>query len=158
MKIHTAQVPPEGMTLTGDEPASNLLIDEKTLKVEEPVHYELFVQVDGTSLVVTGTLEACVKVECGRCLEWIDYDVVINDFATEKEITTEAADLTPELREDILLSLPLHPKCELTAKGKCSIDEKRWKAKLSASPQMQPGQQDKTVWEALDQLKKKSKQ
>ena len=84
-------------------------------------------------------------------VSWIvrhdDGAVRVEDFACQMELDgREEIDLTEPIREDILLALPAHPRCDMVG-GKVCPGVKR--------PEEAPpaGEEAPPVWAALDQLK-----
>jgi uncharacterized metal-binding protein YceD (DUF177 family) len=66
-----------------------------------------------------------LQCRCVRCLKEFSYALEIDDWVRhlplEGEeaagITNDCVDLTPYVREDILLALPQHPLCEANCRG-----------------------------------------
>jgi len=141
MKIKVHQIPEDGLSLEGDEPASILDIPGTLFRFERPVHYQVeALWVGRRSLLVRGRLSTVVKARCVRTLEWFDLPVHVEDFQCHRPtVHGDEVDLTEEIREDILLVLPSNP----------------------VSPQARPvsphpGDRPKSsgdVWKKLDQLK-----
>lgn len=86
-------------------------------------------------VLIQGTLEAETRVECVRCLTMFDLPTAIEiselflpqhavqdvDGNEEPKIITEEGniDLTPIVREEIILSIPMKAVCSETCKGLC---------------------------------------
>jgi uncharacterized metal-binding protein YceD (DUF177 family) len=80
-------------------------------------------------------------------LERFAYPVNVDDFAIQVELTgAEEIDLTEAIREDILLALPAHPRCDWNGERACPGVRRQ-----SAPPASEP--EDSDVWSALNQLK-----
>jgi uncharacterized metal-binding protein YceD (DUF177 family) len=94
----------------------------------------------GSELLVRGKIEQDFEAVCSRCGEDFDFTVKIHDFAASFAVDekTEFVELTTELRECILLTLPTYPVCREDCPG---IEKKEEKAPDSR-------------WDALDDLKK----
>jgi len=59
-------------------------------------------------------------LRCVRCLEWFQLRIQLDGFATQIELQgKETADLTPYVREDILLALPPYPHCDWDETKEC---------------------------------------
>jgi hypothetical protein len=57
---------------------------------------------------------------CVSCLEAFEQDLDSDPFATQIELGGgESVDLTPEVREDIHLLLPAHPRCDQGGEKTC---------------------------------------
>jgi len=86
-------------------------------------------------VLIQGTLEAETRVECVRCLTMFDLPTTIEiselflpqhaaqdvDENEEPRIITEEGniDLTPIVREETILSIPMKAVCSVTCKGLC---------------------------------------
>ena len=81
-------------------------------------------------VLVSGTVGAHVRAECGRCLEPVEteIDVEVQElFAYEPEpgsedptLVGELIDLEPILRDAVVLGLPLNPVCREDCAGLCA--------------------------------------
>ncbi|MDZ4789404.1 MAG: DUF177 domain-containing protein [Blastochloris sp.] len=104
----------------------------------------------GNECLVTGSLTAKLQVACSRCLEPLPYQIQIPDFQHTLEITNEESiDLTPLIREDILLNFPIAASCQLAVGNKCPYTGVVYK-------EDDHGFADKRrddVWAALEKLK-----
>lgn len=131
MKIHLHQIPETGMPLEGEEPGSILELPEAGhAHAVGPVHYSLEVGRNDDSLWATGTLDVDLELQCARCGEKFIYPLELDDVALQIELTgPELIDLTPQVREDILLALPAYPHCEWVEGNVCVAQER-----ASASP------------------------
>jgi len=146
MNVHLKQIPAEGIHLEGKETADFLDLNESEIRPVGPVEYSLDVGVSGSGLFVTGILGVDVCLECVSCLKQFVYPIRVQNFAAQIELTgPELVDLTPWVREDILLALPVHPHCDWDGKTKC------------VGPRLNNldvGQDRKVpnAWDALDEL------
>jgi uncharacterized protein len=148
MKIHLRQIPLDGLHLEGEE-------DSKMLDLQGasagPIRYALDVGVSGSSVFATGRLEVDLELECVACLEKFPYPLRVESFAMQEEVGgSETVDLTPCLREDILLALPAHPHCDWNGDKKCSGVQRE-------NPEPAPLPQMSMIWEELDKLNVKKK-
>lgn len=122
MIIDIPKLRPDGEWFEGEEPASILELEgESSLRVVAPVHYRLFVQAVSDRLVVKGTVFVPMEIQCGRCADFFSTTVEESSFLRVYEIsgTTETVEVTPDIREDILLKLPHFPVCSPDCKGLC---------------------------------------
>jgi uncharacterized protein len=150
------------LRLDGDIPASELAPEfhDELMQLVHPVEYDLEVERQPDGLLVTGTLRTHVDCECARCLKPFVLPVQVDDLsrlalleAAEGEETDEVlpvdgdfADLTPVVREDILLALPTNPLCSPDCRGLPSKGEVR-------EPHVREQAGPNTAWSALDKLK-----
>mgnify|MGYP000399458377 CR=1 FL=1 len=103
----------------------------------------------GSSLWVHGLVEASFKLRCVSCLELFDFPIVLPDFATQIEHNgSEIADLTAEVREDILLALPTHPHCDWAGTVECPGEI----PKAIAASEEPPVADSGSAWDALKKL------
>jgi uncharacterized protein len=93
--------------------------EDDLLHFNHPLAYTLDAEHMGDAVLVQGTLRLPVDCECARCLKPFRHDVVLEDWAAHLPLTGgdkvsqvgDSVDLTPYLREDIVLALPQHPVC-----------------------------------------------
>jgi uncharacterized metal-binding protein YceD (DUF177 family) len=120
MKVHLKQIPAEGIHLEGKEGHDILELEDDQVQPIGTVGYSLDIGVSGSSLFATGEIGMHFELVCVSCLKRFVYPVHIPKFAAQIELTgAELVDLTPLLREDILLALPAHPHCDWDRKTVC---------------------------------------
>jgi uncharacterized protein len=146
MKIHLKQIPLEGLHIEGKEETDILEIEDPAIHPVDHVFYSLEIGVSGDSLFATGMVSVDLDLECVNCLKRFIYPIVVEDFATQVDLKgQELIDLTPEVREDILLALPTHPKCNWDGKTVCSGPRK-------SSNHVEENPAAPSAWDALDEL------
>ncbi|HEY5892646.1 MAG TPA: DUF177 domain-containing protein [Chthoniobacterales bacterium] len=120
MKVHLKQIPAEGLILEGEADSSVLDLHENNIRPVTGIRYRLDVGISDGGLFATGTIGIDFELECVRCLEKFIYPIQIDDFALQTELTgPEMIDLTPAIREDILLALPAYPHCDWNGSHQC---------------------------------------
>jgi uncharacterized metal-binding protein YceD (DUF177 family) len=120
MKVHLKQIPAEGIHLEGKEERDILELEDDQVRPIETVEYSLDIGVAGSGLFATGAIGADLELVCVKCLKRFIYPVRIRDFAIHVDLTgAELVDLTAWLREDILLALPAHSRCDWDRKTVC---------------------------------------
>lgn len=141
----------EFFPLEGELPPEALDLKEDNLAAKDPVAAKLTVQREGNGgLVITGSLATTVRLCCGRCLDWIDWPLEVKDFCMEVEPPLDLTiDLTPRIREDILLQLPFNSACRLDADHRCPYSGKSYPPETDAPPSL-----GGDVWQALDKLER----
>lgn len=152
MKIHLRQIPPHGLHLEGEEGAEivELRDDWQHARPVSPVRYVLDVGLSDGGLFATGTLAVDLQLECVACLEKFVYPLRVENFAFQTELTgSETVDLTPHIREDILLALPPYPHCDWNGEHACKG--------AARSPAETETPSESHTWDELDKLKLKSK-
>lgn len=149
MKVHIKQIPAEGKHLEGEEPSQILDLDDPHIRPVGPVRYALDVGLSGGGLFATGRLAVDLELQCVNCLEPFRQRLVVDPFACQVELTgAETVDLTEPIREDILLALPPHPRCDWNGEQTC-------KGAFHLSAEAEEIAPSSEVWGALDQLKLK---
>ncbi len=129
---------------------------DELVRVAELVQYDLTVQKLDQNLLVRGHLKAKLECHCVRCLKAFPFTIDLPGFATDLVLEGEEAapvegdfvDLTPYLREDIVLGFPQHPLCEPGCAGLTKP--------AGPGAEAQPGQESQTTssaWAALNELK-----
>jgi uncharacterized metal-binding protein YceD (DUF177 family) len=150
MKVHLKQIPPEGLHLEGEEECPIAELESEGIRCAGPMRYKIDIGVSGHELWAKGSIAQPLEMQCVSCLEEFVTDVRVPAFAIMRELHgPEVVDLTPEMREDILLNLPAHPHCDADHTRECkgaatpvsNTDEKQQRAaKLEHD------------WAALDKL------
>jgi uncharacterized metal-binding protein YceD (DUF177 family) len=107
--------------LKGEISAEELDIQalDELIHVQKPLHYDLRVEKMERSMLVQGRLDIRLHCECARCLKGFEHRLLLPDWAChlalEGEepvvIANDVVDLTPYIREDIVLAFPQHPLC-----------------------------------------------
>ena len=145
MKVHLKQIPPQGLHLQGEEdcPIQELASDE--IRCAGPVHYDIDLGVADGGLWANGSLSQPVELRCVSCLQTFVHEIRVPNFAVHTELQgPETVDLTPFIREDLLLNLPPHPRCDRDGHRVCQ------------AKQVTTGEHDtkqKMDWSALDKLR-----
>ena len=160
MKIHQRQIPDDGLHLEGEESADAYDLPEADgLRPLGPVAYSLDVGMNTDGVWATGELALDLELTCVRCLETFEYPLEVNDIAIEMERpATEIVDLTPLLRDDILLALPAHPHCDWSGERVCPAQVQSAEGAVPLGASDGRGEpQPPSAWSTLDQLKNPSR-
>ena len=146
LTIHPGRIYDDPVELHASLPAEVLDLNEPTAKAKGPVDADLVIQRDGESLIVTGQVGTVVSLQCGRCGKWNDRKVDLPHFVQLLEPPlADTVDLTPLVREDILLDLPAVAVCPPKNGKEC----KRFPSADDA-----PGPiHGEDVWKELDKIK-----
>ena len=156
MKVHLNQIPEGGeLHIEGTEKPEILELDDPLVRCTGTIHYALDAGLSEGGLFATGWLEAEMEMECVNCLERFIYPLRIENFAMQTELAgAETVDLTPSVREDILLALPSHPHCDWDGRKVCGGALKS----LAGLPKTdEPAAGTAEVWSELDKLKLKKR-
>jgi uncharacterized metal-binding protein YceD (DUF177 family) len=147
MKIHLQQIPEGGVHLEGREAGDILELNDPAVRPTQNVAYALYVRAEKNSVLVTGQLSHELELECVSCLQPFHYSLRVPDFVYEAAIEgRETVDLTPAMREDILLVLPSHPRCDWDGHSICPglrIEKGTSVESVPVAP---------NAWDALDEL------
>src|SRR6185436_222043 len=100
-------------------------IRDEVIRLSEPLRYDLEVQQLDDGLLVRGRLNLKLDCECVRCLKPFQHELRLDEWTCHLPLQGEDAvkvmndcvDLTPYLREDILLEFPQHPVCDTGCGG-----------------------------------------
>ena len=113
MKVHLKQIPANGLHLDGDEDCPIPELEPEGIRCLGPLFYNIDIGVSGGALWANGSLSQGVELKCVCCLEEFVYEIKVPAFALRIELQgPETVDLTPFMREDLLLNLPAHPRCD----------------------------------------------
>jgi DUF177 domain-containing protein len=149
VKIHLRQIPATGLHLEGEDDCPLPQPDPAEARCAGPLRYALEVGISGGALWANGTLTQPVELHCVRCLEAFPFDIEVKDFVVHTELAgPEVVDLTPFMREDILLNLPAYPHCDREGGRVCPMFDVLKKEDNTAVLEVRPPD-----WSALDQLK-----
>ena len=152
MKIHLKQIPPEGLHLESEEDCPIREMEAEGVRCAGPLRYNLDLGVSDGALWANGSLVQPVQLRCVNCLEDFPFEVRVPSFVAHLELPgPETVDLTPLLREDILLNLPAHPHCDREGGRVC----KKAEIELTAAEKQDREAKRERDWEALDKLKLK---
>lgn len=142
MIIDLALLPEEGRQIQGEETGFDL--GSADLRVEGPLEYDLWVQSTGKDLVVQGLLKLPMTFECVVCLKDFSKSIRVSDFLYSQPVGgLKKVDLTDQFREDILLALPSHPRCDSDG-GSCP-------GHPAVATRSEPSRED-GIWKSLDGL------
>ena len=147
MKVHLRQIPEEGLRFEGEEDCPIPELEAEGVKCAGPLRYAFDLGISEGSMWASGRLSQPVEVSCVSCLERFVYTIEVPEFALHTDLAgPETVDLTPFMREDILLNLPTYPHCDRDGQRICKAAHLRpdgaKEEKLKRAPD----------WSALDKL------
>ena len=145
--------------LKGELPVAELELDLKDdmCLAEKPLQYNFEVQQIEQELLFQGKVRLTLKCECVRCLKPFEYTIDLKNWTRllplegeEKvPVDNDCVDLTPYVREDILLEFPQHPLCEADCRGLPAKETgKAKKTTKAGDTSAKP-----STWAELDKLK-----
>jgi DUF177 domain-containing protein len=122
LKINLRHLEARDVHLTGELPVEELdfCLRDEMIRAEKPLCYDLQVEKLHNALLVQGQLELALNCQCVRCLKPFQQKLRLENWALhlalegeEKvSVDSDCVDLTPFVREDILLEFPQHPLCK----------------------------------------------
>ena len=147
------------LALKGELPAADLELDQadELIHAPNPLQYDLEAQRINHDLLVHGSLQITLKCECARCLKPFQHEINFESWAVhlplegeEKvEVVSDSVDLTPYIREDILLAFPQHPLCESECGGLKNLPVTGAKSSTTADET----EETSSAWAELNKLK-----
>ncbi|HLH54329.1 MAG TPA: YceD family protein [Verrucomicrobiae bacterium] len=127
LQVNLRHLELDNVTLDGQLPASELDMEtrDEVIQANRPLEYHLEVQKFEDGLLVQGRLRLVLNCQCVRCLKSFEYELKLDPWTCHLPLQGEEAlpvvsdcvDLTPAVREDILLEFPQHPLCEQDCRG-----------------------------------------
>jgi len=115
------------LELKGEVATSDLDLETNDEMVHgaSPLTYNLEVELLDRSLLVRGHLQLELECRCVRCLKAFKHMLSLRDWTSHiplageesAPVRNDCVDLTPFLREDILLEFPQHPLCKPGCRG-----------------------------------------
>jgi uncharacterized protein len=156
LKVNLRHLDEDEIHLQGELPvaALDLGVNDELVHAEKPLRYDLHVELLHDAVLVTGSLKLPLECECARCLKKFKTELKLTGWAAhlplegEDKVAVEndCVDLTPFVREDILLDFPQHPLCKPDCAGLKSKTAR--KAEAVEKPASD-------LWAKLDKLKLK---
>jgi uncharacterized protein len=159
VRVNLRHLEEHGVNLDGELPVEELDLDirDEMLQARRPLKYDVEVEQVEENLLLNGGLSLILDCQCVRCLEPFQFKLVLEPWVCyvplEGEdaapIVNDCVDLTPYMREDILLEFPRHPLCDpgcqgLQPKAPGKKKKKAGSAKTDGST---------SAWSALNKLK-----
>src|SRR5580700_2363587 len=127
LKVNIRRLEAGEVQLRGELPVTELNLDcpDELVHARQPVQYDLTAQKTGHDVLMQGKITLVLDCECARCLKPFEQRMELGHWAAlvplagpeKAEIKDDCVDLTPYLREDILLEFPQHPLCEADCAG-----------------------------------------
>ena len=122
LKINLRHLEEDGIHLNGELSLAelDLGVNDDLIHAEKPLRYDLNVELLHDAVLATGSLTLPLECECGRCLKKFKTDLKVADWAVhlplegddKVSVENDCVDLTPFVREDMLLNFPQHPLCK----------------------------------------------
>ncbi|MBL9168336.1 MAG: DUF177 domain-containing protein [Verrucomicrobiales bacterium] len=161
LDVHLRLLEKKPLRLKGkaDPKLLDLGFDDELVHLNRPLEFDVEAEMVGADLLVRGSIYLPIDCECSRCLKPYVYELELDPWVCHIPLEAEgekvvlngdAVDLTPYLREEIVLALPQHPLCENECNGlpglvKSGEDER--------SVAQSSGKKPASIWDQLDKLK-----
>lgn len=155
--LNLRHVEDKNVQLEGELPVEDLQLEtrDEMIRAERPLEYSVEAQKLDHSVLLQGSLRLPLSCHCVRCLKPFEYDLELENWTAhlalegeEKvDVSGDFVDLTPHIREDILLEFPQHPLCEADCRGLPKTDS----GKSNTSDSTRTA--EPSAWAELDKLK-----
>lgn len=122
IKFSVSRLDRENIELSGSEPAEFLdLADGDVYEAVSPVEYDLLVSKVSGGILVSGSCRVVIAGECGRCLLPVEEEICASDIEVfyDPEQFGEEADISEDIRCELLLELPMRLLCSDDCCGLC---------------------------------------
>jgi len=156
LKINLHHLETRNVVLRGELPLAELDLDvrDEMIHVVSPVEYDIEIEKLDDALLVQGELHVELECECVRCLKKFTHALDLENWTLHLPLAGEDAvsvdndsvDLTPFVREDMLLEFPQHPLCRPDCGGLKTKPGKT--AKIADKAEPKP-----SAWTELNKLK-----
>lgn len=151
MKIHLRQIPADGLHLEGEETCPLGELETDDFRCAGNLRYNLDVGISEGALWASGSLVQPIELRCVACLENFPHEIEVPAFALHMELQgPETIDLTPAMREDLLLNLPAYPHCDREGNRVCPGATP---TKATETERQEEEAKREHDWEVLDKLK-----
>jgi len=160
LQVNLRHLERKPILLEGQVAAADLDLDgiDDLIGSTLPLTLSLTVERQSSGIYVHGRLEIGLDCECARCLKrfghWVrldPYDILVPLEGEERvELVGDCVDLTPFVREDILLGFPQRPLCGPGCGGLAGVKPAR---KGPESSEGGGSQETSSPWSKLDGLK-----
>jgi len=156
LKVNLRHLEADAIHLQGELAVADLDlgVHDELVHADRPLRYDLSVELLHDAILATGSLVLPLECECARCLKKFKTELKLAGWAAhlplegedKVPVENDCVDLTPFVREDILLDFPQHPLC----KPDCAGLKKKAVRKAAAGEEPAAA-----VWATLDKLKLK---
>lgn len=140
MKFNVDDIHPEGISWKSSKDMNSSFADEEGLSFTSPVDIDVRLAKEGGKVFLSGQVKTELKLTCTRCLEPSDHHFLTklelvyypkhSDVAEgERELQEDdlvmsyycegIIDISEDVRESIILNLPVKPLCKVGCRGLC---------------------------------------
>ncbi len=120
MKVKVRGIPAEGLKINRTCDPSEYGLADKDLGGLSPLTMDIRIERVGSIVLSDVLLKTVWTTHCARCLEPVRYPID-DHFQFNHTVTggTEFIDLTDDIREEVILDLPIKILCTESSKGLC---------------------------------------
>lgn len=154
LKFNLRHLEEHEIHLQGELPVAELALDvrDELIRAERPLRYDLEIERLHDAVLARGSLRLVLDCECVRCLKPFEYELALEDWTLhlpldgedKVSIENDSIDLTPFVREDMLIEFPQQPLCQ----PDCGGLKKKSGVHQSGEKMEKPA-----AWTELDKLK-----
>jgi uncharacterized protein len=154
LTINLRHLEEHNVRLRGELPVVELDLEtgDEMIRAAQPLRYDLEIQKLEGALLVRGSLQLGLECSCVRCLKSFTRRLEMTSWTChvplegedKAAVVNDCVDLTPFVREDMLLEFPQHPLCKPDCGG---LKTKTGKARKTAKGNTP------AAWAELDKLK-----
>jgi uncharacterized protein len=160
LTVNLRHLESRNLVLCGELPLAELdfALRDDMIRATQPLHYDLEIELLDDALLVQGLLQLTLECQCVRCLKDFEFDLELDPWTLHLplepmegeeavSIKNDCVDLTPMMREDILLGFPQHPLCMPDCGGlkQAGVGKAR---KIAGKDESKP-----SAWAELNKLK-----
>jgi uncharacterized protein len=156
LKVNLRHLETRNLVLRGELSLAELDFgaQDEMIRAVSPVEFDLEIEKLDDAILIQGELHVELECECVRCLKKFSHELDLADWTLHLPLSGDDAvsvdndfvDLTPFVREDILLEFPQHPLCRPDCDG---LKPKTGKSKKIAD-KVEP---KPSAWTELNKLK-----
>lgn len=152
--IHISQLEKaQVLDFEGDLPAEIFEVeDSEFLSMHDNLYYKFQARYHVGGIEVKGKAWTNLESKCGRCLcDLTKYLEVKLQLFFDEIKDVEELDITEEIREELMVAIPMNFTCQDDCKGLClvcGVNLNKQKCKCNIEAVKEP-----SVWDALDNLK-----
>lgn len=149
LKVNLRHLEAHEIHLKGELPveALDLGLQDEMITTKDPLHFDLRIERIANAVLAQGKLAMLLHCQCVRCLKpftrWIKLEHwtlhLPLEGAEAAPVDNDCLDLTPHVREDMLLEFPQHPLCGADCRGLGQYRHEN-------------GQNSPSAWNELDKL------
>lgn len=153
MEIFISDIPMEGLHRSGEFPPSIFeLAPNDSIRPVGKISYDITMYAFDDLVAFSGKLQGGFQLQCNTCLEYVDFLADFPEWSSDLDLEEgqRSFDLQEVIREEFLLNLPSHPRCdELIEDRSCPKAGDIAAIEEASDP---PASDRPDVWGALDDL------